>query len=100
MADRISVLYRSRLDETGSSDQIFRGPKHPYTKLLLAASSDETAPKISAQLDITAADFPSSGCSFADRCPLALPDCRKSEPPVRQVGDGHLIACWRHGESF
>ncbi|MER9597184.1 ATP-binding cassette domain-containing protein [Mesorhizobium sp. M0244] len=32
MADRISVLYRSRLDETGSSDQIFRGPNHPYTK--------------------------------------------------------------------
>jgi oligopeptide/dipeptide ABC transporter ATP-binding protein len=94
MADRIGVLYRGRLVETGSSDQIFQGPNHPYTKLLLTASSNEAGPKLSAQVD-TAADIPNIGCSFADRCPLVLPDCRKAEPPVRQAGAGHLIACWR-----
>ncbi|MER9917139.1 MULTISPECIES: ABC transporter ATP-binding protein [unclassified Mesorhizobium] len=95
MADRIGVLYRGRLVETGSSEQIFRGPNHPYTKLLLAASSDDTAPKAPAQLDVAAHDAETSGCSFAARCPVALPDCRKAQPPVRQAGDGHLIACWR-----
>jgi oligopeptide/dipeptide ABC transporter ATP-binding protein len=95
MADRIGVLYRGRLVETGSSEQIFRGPNHPYTKLLLAASSDETAPKVPAQLDVAERDAETSGCAFAGRCPVALPDCRKAQPPVRQAGDGHLIACWR-----
>jgi peptide/nickel transport system ATP-binding protein len=95
MADRIGVLYRGRLVETGSSDQIFRGPNHPYTKLLLAASSDETVPKAPAQLDLAAQAPETSGCSFASRCPVALPDCRKARPPVRQASDGHRIACWR-----
>ncbi|MER8428877.1 ABC transporter ATP-binding protein [Mesorhizobium caraganae] len=95
MADRIGVLYRGRLVETGSSEQIFRGPNHPYTKLLLAAASDETVPKAPAQLDLAAQAPETSGCAFAGRCPVALPDCRKTQPPVRQAGDGHLIACWR-----
>jgi oligopeptide/dipeptide ABC transporter ATP-binding protein len=95
MADRIGVLYRGRLVETGSSEQIFRGPNHPYTKLLLAASSDEMAPRAPAQLDLAAQASETSGCAFAGRCPVALPDCRKAQPPIRQAGDGHLIACWR-----
>jgi len=96
MADRIGVLYRGRLVETGSSEQIFRGPNHPYTKLLLAASSDEAAPRITAH--IAADDLPNRGCAFADRCPMALADCRTAEPPVARAGDGHFIACWRTGE--
>jgi len=95
VADRIGVLYRGRLVETGSSEQVFRGPNHPYTKLLLAAASDETVPKAPAQLDVVAQDTETSGCAFASRCPVALPDCRKAQPPVRQAGDGHRIACWR-----
>ncbi|MER8948948.1 ABC transporter ATP-binding protein [Mesorhizobium sp. M0959] len=93
MADRIGVLYRGRLVETGSSDQIFHGPNHPYTKLLLAASSDDAAPKIISQADIAAG--PNQGCAFAGRCSIAVADCRKAEPPLSQAGDEHLIACWR-----
>ncbi|ESY72724.1 ABC transporter ATP-binding protein [Mesorhizobium sp. M0051] len=97
MADRIGVLYRGRLVETGSSDQIFQGPNHPYTALLLAAASDEAEPKLSAPADIEEA--PNTGCSFAHRCPLVLPDCRKAEPPARETAAGHFIACWRHGKA-
>jgi oligopeptide/dipeptide ABC transporter ATP-binding protein len=100
MADRIGVLYRGRLVETGSSDQIFRGPNHPYTALLLAASSDEAALKPSAQIEVEATGIPNTGCSFADRCPLVLPDCRKAEPSAMEVAAGHRIACWRHGPGF
>ncbi|RUW99233.1 ABC transporter ATP-binding protein, partial [Mesorhizobium sp. M2A.F.Ca.ET.037.01.1.1] len=53
MADRIGVLYRGRLVETGASEQVFRGPNHPYTKQLLAASSDES-PAVSVQAEIAA----------------------------------------------
>ncbi|WP_217571453.1 ABC transporter ATP-binding protein [Mesorhizobium sp. GbtcB19] len=98
MADRIGVLYRGRLVETGTSEQVFRGPNHPYTKLLLAASSDETAPEIAAQAGTVADALPNQGCAFADRCPMALADCRNAEPAFRPYGDGHLIACWRTSE--
>ena len=97
MADRIGVLYRGRLVETGTSEQVFRGPNHPYTKLLLAASSDE-APAASVQAGIAAEITSNSGCAFAGRCPLAQPGCREAEPPAVDMGDGHLIACRRHGE--
>ncbi|TIP01162.1 MAG: ABC transporter ATP-binding protein [Mesorhizobium sp.] len=97
MADRIGVLYRGRLVETGSSEQVFRGPNHPYTKLLLAASSDE-APAVSVQAEIAAEITSNSGCAFAGRCPLAQPGCREAEPAAADVGDGHPIACWRHSE--
>ncbi|PBC09822.1 ABC transporter ATP-binding protein [Mesorhizobium sp. WSM3859] len=94
MADRIGVLYRGRLVETGTSEQVFRGPNHPYTKLLLAASSDE-APAVSVQAEIAAETTSNSGCAFAGRCPLAQPGCREAEPSAADVGDGHLIACRR-----
>ncbi|AZO44560.1 ABC transporter ATP-binding protein [Mesorhizobium sp. M7D.F.Ca.US.005.01.1.1] len=100
MADRIGVLYRGHLVETGSSDQIFQGPNHPYTELLLAASSNEVEPKTSAPIEIEAVGIPNTGCSFADRCPLVLPDCRKAKPSAREVAAGHQIACWRHGQGF
>ncbi|TGS12915.1 ABC transporter ATP-binding protein [Mesorhizobium sp. M2E.F.Ca.ET.209.01.1.1] len=94
MADRIGVLYRGRLVETGTSEQVFRGPNHPYTKLLLAASSDES-PMVSVQAEIAAEIISNSGCAFAGRCPLTQPGCREAEPPATDAGDGHLIACWR-----
>ncbi|MEZ2328436.1 dipeptide ABC transporter ATP-binding protein [Mesorhizobium sp. RCC_202] len=94
MADRIGVLYRGRLVETGSSEQVFRGPNHPYTKLLLAASSDEV-PAIVVQTATPTETASNSGCAFADRCPLAAPACREAEPASIDLGDGHLIACWR-----
>ncbi|MET3578592.1 oligopeptide/dipeptide ABC transporter ATP-binding protein [Mesorhizobium robiniae] len=96
MADRIGVLYRGRLVETGSSDQIFCGPNHPYTKLLLAASSNDPAPTVAVSVDAFPAGVQSQGCAFADRCPLVMADCRQAEPPRRPAGAGHLIACWRH----
>ncbi|TGP51917.1 ABC transporter ATP-binding protein [bacterium M00.F.Ca.ET.230.01.1.1] len=94
MADRIGVLYRGRLVETGTSEQVFHGPNHPYTKLLLAASSDEAA-AVSVQAETAAEITSNSGCAFAGRCPLARPGCREAEPSAADVGDGHLIACWR-----
>ncbi|MDX8466541.1 ABC transporter ATP-binding protein [Mesorhizobium sp. VK23B] len=97
MADRIGVLYRGRLVETGSSEQVFRGPNHPYTKLLLAASSD-AAQAVSIQAGIAEVTYPAKGCCFADRCPLASPVCGEAEPAPTDMGEGHLIACWRRDE--
>lgn len=98
MADRIGVLYRGRLVETGSSDQIFAGPNHPYTQMLLAASSNEGRTMAQAAIEASpdaSLDNALAGCAFAGRCPLADDACRKAQPVAREVEAGHVIACWK-----
>ncbi|WP_137935058.1 dipeptide ABC transporter ATP-binding protein [Mesorhizobium comanense] len=94
MADRIGVLYRGRLVETGSSDQIFAGPNHPYTQMLLEASSHD-GPAATVAEASPAIEVGADGCAFAGRCPLADEACRAAEPMTREVAPGHFIACWK-----
>lgn len=97
MADRIGVLYRGRLIEEGSSNQVFTGPNHPYTEMLLGASSGDTAPKrakpspFASEVD----SWSSQGCAFAARCREVQPACLEAEPPRRAIAEGHTISCWQ-----
>lgn len=94
MADRIGVLYRGRLVEEGSSDQIFTGPNHPYTEMLLAAGETASSPATF----VSEIETPASrGCAFASRCQWAQPACTEAEPPRRTVAEGHTIRCWQRG---
>jgi oligopeptide/dipeptide ABC transporter ATP-binding protein len=101
IADRVAVMYAGRIAETGPTDTIFAIPRHPYTALLLAALPRlNDIPKsrlavIEGQVP-TPAQFP-SGCRFASRCPRVDDHCRAEVPPLRDMGDGHLSACW-HAE--
>jgi peptide/nickel transport system ATP-binding protein len=88
MADRIGVLYRGQLVETGAADRIFEGPNHPYTTSLL--SSALAAPILLEDPTVTV----ERGCHYADRCPFVLPKCRDVPPPKRTDGDDHIISCW------
>lgn len=99
IADRVCVMYGGRVVEQAEVHQLFRAPKHPYTKLLLTTipkltdtpkeelySIKGTVPDISA--------FP-DGCRFRTRCPLASDTCLETPPlePVSSAGGG-LVACW------
>jgi peptide/nickel transport system ATP-binding protein len=101
IADRVAVMYAGRIAETGRTGQIFMRPRHPYTALLLAALPRLTdTPK--AELAVIAGQVPlpgrfPPGCRFADRCPLASDRCRAEQPPLRDMGEGQLSACW-HAE--
>jgi peptide/nickel transport system ATP-binding protein len=94
-ADRVLVMYLGRIVESAGHATLWRDPKHPYTKALLAAvpSTDPThrrgAPPIKGELsmDITA------GCRFSSRCPAATDRCRTEEPLLRPVGESHHAAC-------
>jgi len=94
-ADRVLVMYLGRIVESAGHGTLWRDPRHPYTKALLAAvpSTDPThrrgAPPIKGELttDIT------SGCRFNSRCPAATDRCRVEEPILRSVGEGHHAAC-------
>jgi oligopeptide/dipeptide ABC transporter ATP-binding protein len=103
IADRVAVMYAGRIAETGPTAQIFARPRHPYTSLLLASIPRlSDAPK-SALAVIegrvpTPAEF-GPGCRFASRCPLADDTCRATTPPLRDMGDGRLSACF-HAEQL
>jgi len=95
MSERLGVMYLGRIVETGPSETIFRGPRHPYTRLLLEAVPDlekvgQSRTPIGGEVPSPIA--PPPGCPFHPRCPLANDRCRV-EKPVHTAVDGILVAC-------
>ncbi len=101
ISDRIAVMYLGKIMESGTKDEVFGAPAHPYTKALLSAvplpdPRAERARKrerIVLQGDIpSAADVP-SGCRFRTRCWKATELCANEEPALIDRGGGHPVAC-------
>ena len=101
LCDRVIVMYASHIVEEGQKDDLFRDPRHPYTRGLLRAM-----PQLDAdveQLEAIEGQVPSPlqyppGCNFYERCPIAVERCRTEEPPLEQMTDGRLVACFRAAE--
>jgi oligopeptide/dipeptide ABC transporter ATP-binding protein len=100
-ADRVVVMYAGRIAETGSADEIFARPRHPYTQALLAA-----IPRLSGPIAELPAipgvvpgpmDFP-VGCRFAPRCPHAHDACTVAPPPLVLLPGGGAAACVLYAE--
>ncbi|GIF46283.1 peptide/nickel transport system ATP-binding protein [Asanoa ferruginea] len=101
LADEIAVMYLGQLVETGSREQIFARPAHPYTQALLAAApvADPVRQRAREPIllgdDLPSALDPPSGCRFRTRCPLAFDKCAAEVPPQVKIGDGeaacHLV---------
>jgi oligopeptide/dipeptide ABC transporter ATP-binding protein len=96
LADEVVVMYAGEVVEHAEVRELFRDPRHPYTRLLLQcdpARLDERAkalPVIPGTLpDLTALP---SGCVFAPRCPNAAATCR-APVPVHTIGPGHTARC-------
>ena len=97
MCERILVMYASRIVETGSRDDIFFNPKHPYTIGLLQAipkltGLGEPLKDIPGQVP-SPFDYP-KGCHFHTRCAFVMDRCRESSPTFYGCGDGHRAACF------
>jgi peptide/nickel transport system ATP-binding protein len=97
LADRIVVMYLGRIQEVGPTDDVFKGPHHPYTEALLSAvpSVDgEPTKRIRLDGEIPSPANPPSGCVFHPRCPRAIPGvCEVTEPPLLEVAPGHAMRC-------
>jgi oligopeptide transport system ATP-binding protein len=101
--DRVVVMYLGRVVETGTVEQIFNRPQHPYTQALLSAAVvpdprvQRTRSRITLEGDLPSPIDVPSGCAFRTRCPLAhesLPRAEDEIPDLRDVdGHGHLVAC-------
>ena len=97
ISDRIAVMYLGRVVELGEAQAVFSDPKHPYTKLLVA-SVPKPDPRIRIKADLAKGEPPSrlenkSGCSFADRCPIADDVCHAERPELKALLDGRSAAC-------
>ena len=96
VSDRIVVLYFGAVVEVGPAENIFKMPRHPYTKLL--ADSAPVVGRPLAAPDTSHAELPDplnppAGCAFASRCPRATTLCENSEPHLRSMGDDQFAAC-------
>jgi oligopeptide/dipeptide ABC transporter ATP-binding protein len=103
LATHVGVLYAGRLVESGPSETIFADPRHPYTRMLLAATPSPVPGSLRSRDAITG-EPPSpyaewSQCRFASRCPHRIDACLKADPPLAEVAPApRLSACLRSGE--
>jgi peptide/nickel transport system ATP-binding protein len=96
LCDRLGIMYAGRLVEEGDTGDIFREPKHPYTRHLIASLpriGDTTAREGLKGVPPSLAD-PPPGCRFNPRCPLAMDICRNKVPPLVEAGPGRRVACF------
>ncbi|MBT6276400.1 MAG: dipeptide ABC transporter ATP-binding protein, partial [Chromatiales bacterium] len=97
ISHRIVVMYLGKVVEFTDKKTLFTNPQHPYTEALLSAVPipDPTMrrDKIILQGDVPSPINPPPGCHFHTRCPYAEERCRVEIPPLKEFGQGHLVAC-------
>ncbi|WP_456405727.1 ABC transporter ATP-binding protein [Thiolapillus sp.] len=100
ISHEIGVMYLGKLVEVASSTDLYREPRHPYTKALLSAipmpDPDTKAERMILQGDVPSPLNPPSGCPFRTRCPEAMDVCAASMPELKNIKDSgapHQVAC-------
>ncbi len=93
IADKIGIMYGGQMIEFGSSQEIYKNPKHPYTQGLLESipSLKGNIPKYIPGTPPSLLDAPTE-CRFIDRCPLAFEQCKKLPPKFKT--DTGYVRCW------
>ena len=97
VCDRVAVMYLGRIVEIGPTDELFRAPRHPYTRALL--DSVLVPGRALPEREVLSGELPSlhappSGCHFRTRCAHATEGCARSAPALDAVGVRHAVACF------
>jgi oligopeptide transport system ATP-binding protein len=99
ISDRVAVMYLGRVVELADRQTLYEAPRHPYTKALLSAVPIPD-PEVEARREhvVLAGEVPSplsppTGCAFHPRCPIAVEECQRTRPLLRDLGPGHQAAC-------
>ena len=102
LCDRVAVMYLGNLVEVAETEDLFCHPVHPYTQALLDAIPvpDPEIPTMHNMLegDVPSLMNPPTGCCFHTRCPHACEQCSKEKPALRDMGNGHFVACHLAGK--
>ena len=101
MSDRVAVMYLGKIVEMAAAQELYKNPRHPYTRALLSAAPrrDPRAGPVRERIrlsgDVPSPIRPPSGCPFYARCPHPGKDeeCRRLAPPLVEMAPSHLAAC-------
>jgi oligopeptide/dipeptide ABC transporter ATP-binding protein len=95
VCERAAVMYAGEIAEMGSTDGLYHDPRHPYTRLLFAATPDLYGDDAVVSIPGTPPrlDHELVGCAFAPRCDRAFAPCRSVKPVLRPTGAGEAAAC-------
>ena len=103
LCSRINVMYGGIIVESGTDEDIFYNPRHPYTWGLLNSVPN---PKSDKREKLTPIEGqppdllkPPVGCPFAARCKYAMKVCVQKQPPLFEISEGHKAACWLNHEN-
>jgi len=94
ISEKIGIMYGGKMVEFGTSAEIYRNPKHPYTQGLLASIPTLDKGKKLKFISGSPPDLvsPKPGCRFFDRCPEAMDKCKKDPPNIKT--DTGYVSCW------
>ena len=101
LSDRVGVMYVGKLVEMAETEELYLNPRHPYTEALMSAVPkpdprlNNVGKEILLEGDVADPSNPPSGCYFHPRCQYAIDRCSTEEPKLRDVSNGHLVACHR-----
>ncbi len=97
IADRVLVMYLGAIVESGTTEEVFANPTHPYTQALLSAAPvpvpGEGQDRLRLHGEIPSPFDVSGGCRLAGRCPWVVDSCRDEQPPLIPISSTHQAAC-------
>jgi oligopeptide/dipeptide ABC transporter ATP-binding protein len=90
-------MYLGKIVETAATNELFAGPKHPYTRALLSAVPKADPRRVKERIvlegDVPSPIDPPPGCPFHTRCPWVMEKCKTEVPPLKTAGVGHTYTC-------
>ncbi|MBS1968712.1 MAG: dipeptide ABC transporter ATP-binding protein [Bdellovibrionales bacterium] len=99
VSTQVAVMYLGKIVEQSEAEELYKNPKHPYTRALLSAipipDPRRKEDRIILTGDVPSPINPPAGCHFHPRCPMAIEDCKKVVPPLEIKRPEHVAACIR-----